>query len=278
MVKLSILERENNGIMFKTWIRVTLKHLKSHQQTVGRGQSFVELALTIPVLLLLVAGMVEVVFVFNDYLQLLDGARDGARYISDFNPYPSDTTSAIYDGDKNCTTTQNFFRTTACKAKSGIAPLTLKSPTASRVGSGGVCVNPSTQQDDIVVSVFGVLNQGGTVTVKRYDNNLIDTSSGSPIGKLVLDNASSTDGTDSGWSFSKDQNGSGGMCSKFTIGQVQALLLTTAPSTGMVLVEVFYRHYQILHLPVFSSVIPNPIGLYTYAFFPLVAAEPTATP
>lgn len=254
------------------------KHLQGRMKNTNRGQSFVELALTIPVLLLLIAGMVEIVFAFNDYLQLLDAARDGARYISDFNPYPSDTSSAIYDGDKSCTSTQNFFRTSACKAQAGMLPLTFSTPTASRVGSGGVCVNPASQQDDIVVSIFGVLNQGGTVTVTRYDNNLIDTSVTPNVGKLVADNASSADGTDSGWSFSKDQYGIGGMCSKFTTSQVQSLLLSTAPSTGVVLVEVFHKHYQILRLPVFSSVIPNPLGLYTYAFFPLVAAEPTATP
>lgn len=44
-----------------------------------RGQSLVELALTLPVLLLLLIGVVEVGNGLNAYLTVVDAARDGAR-------------------------------------------------------------------------------------------------------------------------------------------------------------------------------------------------------
>jgi hypothetical protein len=44
-----------------------------------RGQSMVELALTLPVLLLLLIGVVEVGNALNAYLTVVDVARDGAR-------------------------------------------------------------------------------------------------------------------------------------------------------------------------------------------------------
>jgi Flp pilus assembly protein TadG len=46
-----------------------------------RGQSLVELALMLPVILFLLVGVVEVGNALNAYLTLVDGARDGARWL-----------------------------------------------------------------------------------------------------------------------------------------------------------------------------------------------------
>lgn len=45
----------------------------------NRGQSVVELALVLPVLLLLLGGMIEFGRVFHDYLVVTAAAREGAR-------------------------------------------------------------------------------------------------------------------------------------------------------------------------------------------------------
>lgn len=50
--------------------------LYSHKQ---RGQSMIETALLFPILLLLFAGMIEVVFVCRTYLVLLDASYQGAH-------------------------------------------------------------------------------------------------------------------------------------------------------------------------------------------------------
>jgi hypothetical protein len=75
-----------------------------------------------------------------------------------------------------------------------------------------------------------------------------------------------------------------GMCSRFTIADIRPLLLgntnaaQAAPNTAYLLVEVFYRHYQLFDAPVFGDVIENPIRLHAYAFFNVSAAEATPTP
>lgn len=50
------------------------------------------------------------------------------------------------------------------------------------------------------------------------------------------------------------------------------------PESGVLLVEVYYNYAQILKLPVFEQVIPDPILVYNYAVMPLSSAEPTPTP
>ena len=266
---------------------LNLRQQKPGADPSQRGQSFVELVIMMPILILLIAGMTEVVFVFNDFLQMLDGVRYGARFTSDSNPYPTDTSSpGAYDSLKDCTTTLNFFREAACLTNQGLKPITLVHGPASRTRNiaTGQCQSPTPPQDDIVISIFGThvwdpdadgTNQVDTV---RYYNNSVDTSVTPNVGSLVVDDTANPIGADSGWSYMDDWYGSGGMCSHFTFSQVTSLLLNTAPSTGVVLVEVYYNHAQLFDLPIFGDLVPNPIPLWSYAFFPLVSAEPTLTP
>ena len=45
-----------------------------------KGQSTVEFALVLPVLLLIVFGIIEFRFIFNAYVTVISSAREGARY------------------------------------------------------------------------------------------------------------------------------------------------------------------------------------------------------
>lgn len=54
----------------------------------ARGQSLVELALALPVLLLLLLGTIDLGQMFFDYIQLRNGVREGASYGARF---PEDT-------------------------------------------------------------------------------------------------------------------------------------------------------------------------------------------
>ena len=47
-----------------------------------KGQSMVEFALVIPVLLLIVIGIIEFGFMFSSYLTLTNASREAVRYIS----------------------------------------------------------------------------------------------------------------------------------------------------------------------------------------------------
>ena len=64
-------------------------HPNLHRVARFRGQSVVELALALPLLLLLMLGTIDIGRVFIDYIQIRNGVFEGARYGS---TQPSDTT------------------------------------------------------------------------------------------------------------------------------------------------------------------------------------------
>jgi len=109
-----------------------------------RGQSLVELALFLPVFLVIIAGIFELGFFFLDYIDLLDATREGARYGVDLDP------ASMYP-DWNCATTTNFYVAIACYAEE----------------SFGKPLNPSNNYDDVVVTAYVV--QNGSVSFRYPD-------------------------------------------------------------------------------------------------------------
>ncbi len=61
------------------------------------AQSFVEVALFLPILLIMISGLVEFGFLMNQYLNLLDGPREGARWGASHLP----TEAIFYSGIEN---------------------------------------------------------------------------------------------------------------------------------------------------------------------------------
>ena len=60
---------------------------KKNNSSVGiRGQSFVELAIVLPLLLFLLIAFVEVGAIVYAYLSMLDVAREAARFASEHDP------------------------------------------------------------------------------------------------------------------------------------------------------------------------------------------------
>ena len=53
----------------------------------GKGQSFMELAIVLSVLLTLLLGMVEFSLLLNNYITVVDASRQGARFASTKDPY-----------------------------------------------------------------------------------------------------------------------------------------------------------------------------------------------
>lgn len=70
------------------------EHPQSHR-TSGRGQALVEMALLLPILLLLFAGLIELGFSFYDYLVVVNAAREGARYGAKMPDYTDDDVADI---------------------------------------------------------------------------------------------------------------------------------------------------------------------------------------
>jgi len=65
--------------------QISYQHLKEDSLTHrrDRGQSLFDLALVLPLLVVLLAGLVEVVFYARTYLAMLEATRGGARFGQD---------------------------------------------------------------------------------------------------------------------------------------------------------------------------------------------------
>jgi len=221
----------------------------------ARGQSLVEFTILLPVLLIMMSGLIEFGFMLNYYLDLIDAAREAARWAAGDDPVHCDP-SVAPPGDASCTMAappnpwtwenDNFYGRVC-----GIANQSID------VGSGGqIDLDPTV--DDIVVSAFSV--SGGAVS-QRFP----------PA------NPPAVQGADTGYSCMRVLGGAG-HDSQFTTAQVQALLNPGAPNTGVVMVEMWYDYHMILGLPWITAFVPNPIRLYAYSVMPNANVEPTPTP
>jgi hypothetical protein len=115
------------------------------------GQSIVEFAILLPLLIMMLSGLIEFGFMLNYYLDIIDAAREAARFAASDDPLHDDATGVYVDPNPG------FYN----RAQT----VTLQSLT---IGSGGqITLNPAT--DDVVVSVFSVLTtpMGGVVD-KRF--------------------------------------------------------------------------------------------------------------
>jgi hypothetical protein len=218
-----------------------MKRLFTRIKTNKRGQSFVELMLVALILAFLLAGVVEFGFLLNNYLHVLDGAREAARF--------SANSVAINDQGASI---QEFYISTTIQTLRVTSPVEL-------VGNN---------QDDIVISVFSV---AGTSITRFPDNDgwSLCANYGDQLFYPPYQSVAALDATD--WNSCTIRS------SAFSVTDVQSLMDAAAPPSGILIVEVFYNYPQILGLPVFSDFL-NPIPVYTYSVMPLSSAEPTPTP
>lgn len=104
-----------------------------------RGQSLVEFTVLLPLLIMMISGLIEFGFMLNYYLDMIDAAREAARFAADDDPIRLPDGSYI---DPN----PGFYTRAQTVTLDSI-----------NIGSGGqITLNPST--DDVVISCFSVLN------------------------------------------------------------------------------------------------------------------------
>lgn len=202
----------------------------------SRGQSLVEFVVILPILLIMISGVIELGFMLNYYLDVIDAARDGARFAANLDPLDTD------DGIFDCVNSGYFYRLVPCVVHQALAPQIELDPSDP----------PPGDTDDLVISVFTV--SGTTITQRLGANGLPDAD---------------------GWSLNNQH------ASDFTTAEVQAMLSTlpgTTPSTGVVMVEIFYDYHMILALPWITAFVPNPVTLHAYTLMPNTFAEPTPIP
>lgn len=231
-----------------------INRIFSHSRTKNHGQSFVELMLVTLILALMLSGVVEFGYLLNCYLKVLDGTREGARYSNMSVPFAVDAATGefIIDGGTGTyVSSQTFYINTAIEALRVMSPVVPK----------------GNQGDDIVISVFSVAGSsivrwpfgyvGGWNLCENHEDPALQVNN-----DLNVDD----------WSPCVPR------ASHFSTAQVLLLMDPSAPANGVLIVEVYYNYPQILKLPVFSQVIPDPIPVYTYSIMPLSSAEPTPVP
>lgn len=112
-----------------------------------KAQSLVEFAITLPIILLLLSGVVEFGFALNYYLSLLDATRQAARWGSNLDPFNPDNSDNY-----------TFYSGVAGEALYNLDP-SIVNPSYE-----GRRIALDSSADDIIVSVFSI--DGTTVT--RY--------------------------------------------------------------------------------------------------------------
>jgi Flp pilus assembly protein TadG len=122
--------------------RLNFIHSRHAQKRAKRktfGQSIVEFAVLLPLLIMMLSGLIEFGFMLNYYLDIIDAAREAARFAASDDPIHKDSDGTYLDPNPG------FYN----RAQT----ITLQSLT---IGSGGqITLNPAT--DDIVISAFSVL-------------------------------------------------------------------------------------------------------------------------
>ena len=223
-----------------------IKQLREHS-----GQSLVELAIILPLVLLMLAGMVEVAFGMFAYLTALDLTREAARFASvrDYNlmepggaehpaAFVTDPSSACIDEPLH------YYYDTACFF------------TDSRL-------NPflefnAAKYDDLVITVFTVSGDHVTPTGRHPSTN--------------------------GWSLYNDnwqKDCQGNVTTStpfFTNAYLESNFATSAPTErGIVTIEAYVCYDMIMNLPFISSFIPSPFRIHAYTVMPAPEAIPTPT-
>lgn len=211
------------------------------------GQSLVEFTIMLPVVMLLLSGLIEFGFLLNNYLDLIDAARDIARVAADDDPV-HDCKGAFHPspvpdmGDPGCGIPINpepfGFYQRSLNAMSGV------------LGGNREITIAKDNGDDLVISIFTV--SGGTAV--RYPP--------------LYNDGTCDRGGELGWRLYCNQQ------SDLSTSWVESKIDLNAPGSGFVLVELYYNYHMVLGLPWITAFVPDPILLHAYAIMPNVRAAP----
>jgi len=241
--------------LFLLFIKTSPKQKRKSRKS--KGQSMVEFAILLPLLLMLFSGMVEFGFMLNTYLSLLDATRQAARDCSNKNPFRIDETNTKVDD-------LDFYPYCA-----GIVVATLDPSLATPPDPNARRIVMDVSRDDVLVSVLSVRvitdPVTGTVTIPPQNPDpdisgivrhpIID---GSPVEFYSLYGNADSAYDNTAIEDYMTQDG------------------TLPVQTGILIIEVFYGYEGILRLPWVEPFMSpdNPVTLHASTIMPLVAAKP----
>lgn len=228
-----------------------------------RAQSFVELAIVFPILLLILLGLVEVVFFIARYMDVIDLTREAARYASNHDPEIEKGWVVDPAHPFTCSPLPySFYWQTSCV----FAPSGDSCPDARFCGGMNPTVYLDPKLDDVVIEVFTVNNEQNVVQINPTG------------GYWAFSDHDSNTANNENWK--KDCQGNVVRSAPhFNETSVESQLVSGSPrNKGFVGVEFFYCYHQVLNLPIYNWFIPSPLRIHAYTLMPLPAAAPTPTP
>ena len=273
----------------------------------SRGQSFLELALVLPILLLMLLGLVEVAFFMSKYLDALDLTREAARFASIRDPF----STGAHDFDCSTQAAFDFYYDTSCIFS---APETTSCVWTTQ-SSGFWCnglnkylsyhPEPYTEDgvtkqayDDVVISIYTVGLNNEIEQTHPVGTEFVTDENGDTSYYWALSNHFATgiapahDHLIDKFKYDCQGTKHDDVLPYYTRARVQAMngqslqpgdfpsgATPTSPlgNKGFVAVELYYCHAQVLGLPIITNLIPNPIRIHASTIMPIPAAAPTPT-
>lgn len=116
----------------------------------SKAQSLVEVAITFPLILMILSGLIEFGFMLNYYLSLVDATREAARFFSIPTPFNEDGTDKL-----------EFYQAAASMVLDRLQPVDTNDT------SRKIVLSPDT--DDVVISIFSVAGPGN---ITRYPTSM----------------------------------------------------------------------------------------------------------
>ena len=233
----------SNDLPGRQMFRARLRRYLTQGGRKSLGQSLVEFAILLPLLLIMLSGLIEFGFMLNRYLDLIDASREVARFAADEDP--------VHDA------AGNFNPNPTIPPMSNVYGRVWANTDLLLRQSGDIDLDPTS--DDVIVSLF-VLNHGGVTA--RY-----------PV-------AFGSNGGENGWE--RWGNHTSGISTADIQSKVTQSITANGgvlpPNSGVVVVEIFYDYHMIMGLPWIKAFVPDPVTLHAYAIMPNVAVEPTPTP
>ena len=138
-----------------------------------RGQSLTELALLLPLLILILLGTVDLARIYNAYVTLTNAAREGARYGA---THPLDSGGATNTSAIRARVIQEASNSGVSLVPENITVDCIAAAVDAHSGSSADCASPSVQSGDpirvrvaydfsfVTTYLFGV----GTLSISNY--------------------------------------------------------------------------------------------------------------
>ena len=259
-----------------------------------RGQSLTEIALFVPILLLMIVGFVEIGVYINAYINTVDATRAAARYVAPQDPLETqcfvfgsyDTNLWVTLTPQTCTqsdyktgaqsvrtwgmdtvratclgyTQTNFYYVAGCMAILNSPPGWFD-PTSRHVYGPG----EDYPGDDIIITTIPITGGAPTTPPQPRVWTLYDRlpTAAFPSAVITITNPGTND-------FAYQQS---------FLDNLQRF--AGAPSTGFVVIEAYHAHPQLTKLFTVvnrlagsSAWLPDPIPIHAYSIFPVAALDP----